>query len=172
MSANQDNVDDITGEIIEPGDTVIELIDGEPFIYTQPDAPWKFAGLIMLDDDNLRFPDVSRRPGIYRVTVYYEAKQPARYVGQAKSSLRRRFRGYRSRGRNPAVPPGTTTLLAQKYLAALRDRVTIGVEIIDDPEMSNAVVRDGLERRYIAEIDETKFEVLNRAHRPGHCPDA
>ena len=160
------NVDDITGGIIEPGDTVIELIDGEPVIYTQPDVPWKFAGLITRDDSgNLRFPDVSRRPGIYRVTIYREGKRPARYVGQAKTNLRKRFRGYRSRGKKPAVPPGTTTLLAQKYLKALRDRVTVALEIIDDPELANDAVRDNLERKYIAEIDETKFEVLNRAHR-------
>ncbi len=72
-------------EIIEPGDSVIELIDGEPYIYTQPDRPWKFAGLITLDDPfRLRFPEVSRRPGIYRVTIHREPR-PARYVGQAKT---------------------------------------------------------------------------------------
>ena len=153
-------------EIIEPGDTVIELIDGEPYIYKQPERPWKFAGLITLDDpSSLSFPDVSHRPGIYRVTIWCDP--PARYVGQAKKDLRKRFRGYRSRGRNPANPPGTTTLLAQKYLAALRDAVTISLEIIDDPEIGLASdeVLDSLERKYIAEIDETRFEVLNRAHR-------
>jgi hypothetical protein len=100
------------------------------------------------------------------VTIYCEGRL-AKYVGQAKKSLRKRFRSYRSRGRNPANPPGTTTLLAQKYLDELRDGATITLEIIDDPEigLANDVVRDNLERKYIAEIDETKFEVLNRAHR-------
>jgi hypothetical protein len=157
-------------ETIEPGHTVIELIDGEPYIYTQPDRPWKFAGPITRDDPiSLRFPEVSRRPGIYRVTVYYrEPRPPARYVGQAKKDLRKRFWGYRSRGRNPANPPGTTTLLAREYLDALDDGATVSLEIIDDPEigLTNDEVRDNLERKYIAEIDETRFEVLNRAHRP------
>ena len=156
-------------EPIQPGDTVIELIDGEPVIYTEPDMPWKFAGLITLDDSgNLRFPKVSRRPGIYRVTIGRESN-PAQYVGQAKKDLRKRFRGYRSRGRKPLNPPGTTTLLAQKYLAELRSDATVSLEIIDDPEigLTNDEVRNNLERKYIAEIDETKFEVLNRAHRLG-----
>ena len=66
-------------------------------------------------------------------------------------------------------PPGTTTLLAQRYLAALSRGVTVSLEIIDDPEINLAdrEVRNNLERKYIAEIDETKFEVLNRALRPG-----
>ena len=156
-------------EPIQPGDTVIEVIEGEPVIYTEPDIPWKFAGLITLDDTcNLRFPKVSHRPGIYRVTIDCEPK-PAKYVGQAEKDLRKRFRSYRSRGRKPLDPPGTTTLLAQRYLAELRSGATVSLEIIDDPEigLTNDEVRNNLERKYIAEIDETKFEVLNRAYRPG-----
>jgi hypothetical protein len=58
-------------------------------------------------------------------------------------------------------------LLAQRFLKELRSRITISLEIIDDPEidLANHEVRDSLERKYIAELDDAKFEVLNRAHR-------
>ena len=156
-------------EPIQPGDTVIEIIDGGAGKiyrtrytmeirgahyarrYRQPEIPESLSSAWDLPGDNRREP------------------KPAKYVGQAEKDLRKRFRSYRSRGRNPLDPPGTTTLLAQRYLAELSSGVTVSLEIIDDPEigLTNREVRNNLERKYIAEIDETKFEVLNRALRSG-----
>jgi hypothetical protein len=146
-------------------------------IYTQPERPWKFAGLIKLDSDGqLRFPDnaKSTKPGIYRVTISCEPK-PARYVGsagprrgsQSRTCLRSRFSYYRSKGIKQMDPPGTSSLLAARYLRELRSGVEIGIEIIDTPELADFQTRHDLEKRYIREIDANIYEVLNKAYRPG-----
>jgi hypothetical protein len=164
------------GEEPDPGDLVMKLDeDGVPMIYTQPERPWKVAGLIKLDGEGqLRFPDnaKSTKPGIYRVTISCEPK-PARYVGsagprrgsQSRTCLRSRFSYYRSKGIKPMDPPGTSSLLAARYLRELRSGAEISIEIIDTPEMADFQKRHDLEKRFIQEIDANVYEVLNKTYR-------
>lgn len=63
-------------------------------------------------------------------------------------------------------PPGTSSLLAARYLRELRSGVEIGIEIIDTPELADFQTRHDLEKRYIREIDANIYEVLNKAYRP------
>ena len=76
---------DCGGNLIEPGDTVIELRDdGVPYIYTQPDLQWKYLGQVTAPNKGiLVFPPVTRAKGVYWLSIAKGPKNIAGYVGQA-----------------------------------------------------------------------------------------
>lgn len=163
-------------EEIQQGDTVIEIIDGEPVMYTEPE--WIPAGLVTMGSavaesgaqkvlkGELVFPPVPRAPGIYRFTIV-GGPRDAVYIGQAKRNLVNRFRYYSYRGRNPITPlnrKNTTTRITQRLLGSLRGGLTVGVDIIDDSALADDAIRNDLERILIRRLDDTGVEILNLAH--------
>lgn len=163
-------------EEIQQGDTVIEIIDGEPVLYTEPG--WISAGLVTMGSavaesgaqkvlkGELVFPPVPRAPGIYRFTIV-GVPRDAVYIGQAKKNLVKRFRYYSYRGKNPITPlnrKNTTTRITQRLLGSLRDGLTVSVDIIDDRALADDAIRNDLERILIRRLGDTGVEILNLAH--------
>lgn len=70
---------DCDGNLIEPGDTVIELRDdGVPYTYTQPDLQWEYLGQVTAPNKGiLVFPPVTRAKGVYWLLI---AKGPKNIV--------------------------------------------------------------------------------------------
>ena len=163
-------------EEIQPGDTVIEIIDGEPVMYTEPE--WISAGLVTMGSaiaesgvqqvlrGELVFPPVPRAPGIYRFTIAGGPRGVV-YIGQAKKNLVKGLRFYSYRGRNPITPlnrKNTTTRITQRLLGSLRDGLTVSVDIIDDSALADNAIRNDLKRILIRRLQDTGVEVLNLAH--------
>ncbi len=136
---------------------------------------WKPVGPITMDDaGDLVFPPVPPVPGIYRFTIMEESEVAAGYVGQAAVSLVQRFRGYRGRGRKPALPldKKTTSRNARKILDALCDGRVVSVAIVDDRvvtpdgqvvvDLADKALRDRLEKDLIELLRGSGVEVLNR----------
>lgn len=161
---------------IQKGDTVLEVIDGKPVMYTEPE--WVFAGRVTMSSaitesgpqkvlkGELIFPPVPRTPGIYRLTIVGEPRN-AVYIGQAKNSLVDRLRNFSFRGRNPITPlnrKNTTTRITQRLLGSLRDGLAVDVEIIDGSAAANHATLGELKRLLIRRLGDTGAEVLNLRH--------
>lgn len=141
---------------------------------------WNPVGSITVDDaGDLVFPRVPPVPGIYRFTIRDGPEVVGEYVGQAAVSLVQRFRGYRSRGRKPALPleKKTTSRNARKILDALRAGRVVSVAVVDDravtPEgrvvvvdLADKGVRDKLEKDLIGLLRGAGVDVLNRDGNP------
>ena len=137
---------------------------------------WNHVGPVSTDDaGDLVFPSVRPVPGIYRFTIWDGSEIAAEYIGRAAVSLAQRFRGYRSRGRKPALPleKKTTSRNARKILDALRTGQVVSVALADDRvvtpdgqvvmvDLADKAVRDALEENLIQWLRGTGVEVLNR----------
>lgn len=137
---------------------------------------WEPVGPITMDDaGDLVFPSVPPVPGIYRFTIKDGSEIVAEYIGQAAVSLVQRFRGYRSRGRKPALPleKKTTSRNARKILDALRAGRVVGVAVVNDRavtpdgqviviDLADKALRDELEKVLIERLRGTGVEILNR----------
>ena len=139
---------------------------------------WVPLGRVTLDaSGDLLFPAARAVPGIYRFTITSGSGVVAEYVGQAASSIHKRFRSYRSRGRSPRLPLErmTTSRNARFMVDALAAGRSITVALLKESatspdgrivrvDLTAKAVRDGLERRLIAWLCTTGVVVLNR-HR-------
>lgn len=137
---------------------------------------WKPVGPVTMDDaGELVFPPVAPVPGIYRFTIRDGPEIVAEYVGQAAVSLVQRFRGYRSRGRKPALPleKKTTSRNARRILDALHAGQVVSVAIADDRavtpdgqvvvvDLADKALRDRLEKDLIERLRGSGVDVLNR----------
>ena len=165
---------DCDGNLIEPGDTVIELRDGVPFMYTQPDLRWKPAGRVTAPGGILVFPPVRPVKGIYWLSIAKGPRVIAGYVGQAggKRGFVQRFNGpsrYRSRGITPARKPSTTTRNARWMLDALAGKQTVRIFVIDDPILDDKVLRNTVEKDLIGQLCRTGVDVWNVRHVIDTC---
>jgi hypothetical protein len=141
---------------------------------------WVPAGQVVRDHaGDLKFPPVRPVPGIYRFTVEDQSRVVAEYVGQAVTSVARRFALYRSRGRKPSLPLDrkTTSRNARYLLDALAEGYSVSVALPDDRltrpggqvlaiDLADKEVRDELEKELIEWLCATGVKVLNRRFTP------
>lgn len=156
-----------------------------PAVVSPADMPaewiqWIPVGPVSLDrNGDLAFPPVPPVPGIYRFTVKDGRRVVAEYIGVAKASLLTRFRLYRSRGRNPALPLDrkTTSRNARYLLDALKAGQSVRVALVADVaispdgqavpiDLADNVVRRVLERKLITALCAPGVDVLNRHGNP------
>ncbi|HEY3956048.1 MAG TPA: hypothetical protein VGM53_21970 [Streptosporangiaceae bacterium] len=133
---------------------------------------WKYAGDLSQDaEGKLVFPAAAKLhvPGLYRFTI----SDGAAYVGQARRSLRRRFRQYR---RSSGLPVGPDRLTTRRNAHTLRDALNEGKTVTVEIATGLASL-DAAERAEIAALCAAGVPVLNRAHVPawpvaraGHRP--
>jgi hypothetical protein len=120
---------------------------------------WQDVGRLSLDADRkLVFPDAAKQhvPGLYRFMI---SDGPA-YIGQARRSLRRRFRQYR---RSSGLPAGADRLTTRRNSHALRDALLEGRSVTVEVATGLADL-DAAERAEIAALCASGVRVLNRAH--------
>lgn len=87
---------------------------------------WHPVGLVSLDNDRLRFPEVPDQPGVYRFTIGGRV-----YIGET-NRLRRRFQHYRT----PGPTQATNIRLNGLLIDALRGGEMVTAEIVSDAEVS------------------------------------
>ncbi|MGD0609335.1 MAG: hypothetical protein ABSA53_37875 [Streptosporangiaceae bacterium] len=166
---------DCDGNLIEPGDTVIELRDdGVPYTYTQPDLRWKYLGQVTAPNKGiLVFPPVTRAKGVYWLSIAKGPKNIAGYVGQAggERGFDQRFNrstGYVKRGIKPVYLKsgelGCTSKNARRMLDALDDKQTVSVFVIDDPALADDTLRHAVEKHLIGQLCRTGVLVWNKRH--------
>ena len=86
------------------------------------DFVWRSVGVLRLDADKLRFPEVAEVPGIYRFDLGDRV-----YIGEA-DRLRRRFAHYR----NPGPSQSTNIRLNAVILELLAGGRPIDVSVVTD----------------------------------------
>jgi hypothetical protein len=167
------------GDLIEPGDLVIGLRDGEPYTYTQPDLRWKPAGPITAPEGILVFPlpQVQPVPGIYLFLVAKGPEITEGYVGQTgdQDGFVGRFDFYVYRGKHPAKrrirrdgtlgPEGATSKHARQLLDAIAIAgQTVSVYVMDDPALADNTLRRAFKKHLIGQLCRTGVVVWHKMH--------
>jgi hypothetical protein len=127
---------------------------------------WSDLGAPVVDHSGVRFPQLHREPGIYRITVDVDADQRV-YIGET-DNLQRRFAGYRAPGRTQTTNVRMNERLRRVASAGGTSRVDVmtairlsvdGVDV--DPDLGSPFVRRYLENAALIEEMGRHGELIN-----------